>query len=84
MTIHTLPAIWDAKKFATRYSLDLNKDFYVDSNGMLVVFPALPDNPPIFDAPDPPGPSLTSRIAALPATVNTELKSILTELARGR
>lgn len=48
----TLPPIWDAKKFATRYSLDYQKDFYVGGNGKLVVFPVLPDNPPIFDLPD--------------------------------
>lgn len=49
----TPPPIWDAKKFAARYGLDFNKDFYVDADGQLVVFPTLPDDPPIFEAPDP-------------------------------
>ena|SRR3990167_5114975 len=51
--IYTLPPIWDAKKFATRYGLDSEKDFYVNGEGDLVVFPALPDDPPIFEPPDP-------------------------------
>ena len=59
------------------------KDFWI-AGDYIFVPDNLPDDPPIFEAPDPPAPSLTSRIAALPATVNTELKSILTELARGR
>lgn len=53
MKTFTLPAIWDAAKFATRYALDNNKDFYIDGNGKLLVFPTLPDDPPIFDLPDP-------------------------------
>lgn len=52
MRTYTLPASWDALKFATRYSLDRNSDFYVDSTGQLVVFPVLPDDPPIFELPD--------------------------------
>src|SRR3990167_1996272 len=51
--IYTLPSIWDAKKFATRYGLDSEKDFYVNGEGDLVVCPALPDDPPIFEPPDP-------------------------------
>jgi len=55
MKEYTLPAIWDALKFAHRYGLDFGptgKDFYVGGNGKLVVFPVLPDDPPIFDLPD--------------------------------
>ena len=55
MKVYTLPLIWDAGKFATRYGLNpIRGDFYVDGDGRLVVFPVLPDNPPIFDAPDDP------------------------------
>ena len=60
MTEYTLPPIWDALKFAHRYGLDFGpagKDFYVGGNGKLVVFPTLPDDPPIFELPDPPGPT---------------------------
>lgn len=48
------PVLWDAKKFAERYRLDLRRDFYIDGEGMLIVLPKLPDDPPIFEAPDPP------------------------------
>jgi len=53
MQIFTLPPVWDAKKFAARYSLDSRIDFYVNAERKLVVFPTISDNPPIFDLPDP-------------------------------
>jgi hypothetical protein len=53
MATFVLPPVWDATKFAARYSLDMNKDFYVLGDS-LVVGPTLPDNPPIFDLPDSP------------------------------
>ena len=59
MSTHILPGpgLWDAKKFAVRYNLNaLKPDFYVNGEGLLVVFPTLPDDPPIFDLPDPPIP----------------------------
>jgi hypothetical protein len=49
----TLPAFfWDAGKFATRYGIKMNDDFYV-AGGKLVVVPPIADDPPIFEAPDP-------------------------------
>lgn len=54
MAVYVLPAIWDAQKFATRYGLNPHtNDFYVDGTGQLVVSVTLPDDPPIFEAPDP-------------------------------
>ena len=54
MIVYTLPAVWDAKKFAARYGLDLLKDFYINGDGKLVVIPdfKITDDPPIFEAPD--------------------------------
>ena len=85
MTTYDLPPIWDAKKFAVRYSLNQHSaDFYVNGDGKLVVSVILPDDPPIFEPPDPPPPTITSQIAALPGNVSTALKNILTWLANGR
>ena len=54
MKIYDLPLVWDAAKFAMRYGLDaIHGEFYVNGEGKLVVFPTLPDDPPIFEAPDP-------------------------------
>ena len=53
MRTYTLPAVWSAKKFRIRYNLNPNQDFYVNANGELVVFPTLPDDPPIFEPSDP-------------------------------
>lgn len=54
MQIYTPPIDWDAKKFATRYGLNpFTNDFYVNNDGELVVTVVLPDDPPIFDPPDP-------------------------------
>lgn len=68
MTIWDLPGpgLWDARKFATRYGLNsLAGDFYVNGEGKLVVRPTLPDNPPIFEAPDSPLISLRNLAVAL-------------------
>ena len=69
MKIYTLPLSWDARKFAIRYNLNRDQDFYVDGEGKLVVFPVLPDDPPIFELPDPPGPTekelLDQRLTAI-------------------
>jgi hypothetical protein len=63
---YTLPSIWDARKFALRYGLNsLGNDFYVNSEGKLVVFPTLPDDPPVFEPPDPLGPGLKDKLDAV-------------------
>lgn len=54
MKVFILPETWDVAKFARRYHLDFRQDFYVDGIGQLVVFPLLPDDPPVFEASDPP------------------------------
>jgi hypothetical protein len=72
MTTHKLPDIWDAKKFALRYGLNFQSDFYVNGKGELVVFPDLPDNPPIFEEPDP---------VVIKPTVEEELASIKARLS---
>jgi len=54
MRTYVLPSVWDAKKFASRYRLNSQTDFYVGGDGKLVVFPVIPDDPPIFELPDPP------------------------------
>jgi hypothetical protein len=59
MKTFTMPPVWDSRKFATRYNLDFNKDFYIDGDRKLVVFPDLPDDPPIMEAPDPVTPKKT-------------------------
>ena len=83
MKQYLAPLNFSGAKFALRYGLDSRKDFWIVGNSIFVPDGIL-DDPPIFETPDPPAPSLSSRIAALPETINTELKSILTELARGR
>lgn len=80
MNIYTLPLSWDARKFALRYNLNFNTDFYVNTNAQLVVFPRLPDDPPIFDVPDPPSIPLAVRLDAV-LTV-AELIPILKERLR--
>ncbi len=65
MAVFDLPLSWDATKFAARYSLNLHRDFYVRTDGKLEVFPLLPDNPPIFEAPDAPKPSVSTRLDAV-------------------
>jgi len=74
------PKVWDAKKFATRYGLNTNADFYVDAEGLLVVFPDLPDDPPVFDLPDPPKPSVQNRLDGV--LTLTDLIPILKEVLR--
>jgi len=57
MTLYDLPDVWSPVKFAVRYGLDSELDFYVDAKRKLVVFSVLPDDPPIFEPPDPPEPT---------------------------
>lgn len=86
MTEHTLPISWSVNKFASRYGLhDDGSDFYINGAGKLVVFPTLPDDPPIFEAPDPPPPTITSLInAPMVPPLSPALKTILLRLAAGR
>jgi hypothetical protein len=80
MKNYTLPPIWDAKKFADRYGLDKDRDFYINASGQLIVFPVLPNDPPIFEATDPLLPTITSLINETPMP----LKTILLRLAEGK
>ena len=69
------PVNWDAEKFRVRYSLNRDTDYYVDADSFLVVFPALPDDPPIFEQADPPGPTekqiLEQRLASIESRLTT-------------
>jgi hypothetical protein len=79
MQTFELPKVWDARKFAARYGLDYLKDFYVNAEGLLVVFPNIPDDPPIFEASDPPveKPTVDEELAAIKARLDTlESRSI--------
>ena len=69
MKIYKKPASFDGAKFASRYKLDPFKDFYDDGLGNLVVLKELPDDPPIFEAPDPAvkKPTLEERVTKLEA-----------------
>ena len=50
---YTKPAFeWDGKKFRQRYSLG-EFDFWDNGQGQIVTTSQLPDDPPIFEAPDP-------------------------------
>lgn len=47
-------SLFDGAKFSARYNLNsLHGDFWYQ-DGKLFVAAALPDDPPIFEAPDPP------------------------------
>ena len=80
MKIFTPPVVWSSPKFAARYGLDYHTDYYLDGEGKLRVFIDIPDDPPIFEAPDPPLPTITSLINQIPMP----LKEILLRLANGR
>lgn len=54
MKTYPAPASMDGKKFATRYGLSLYPpSFWIDAQGLIHVPDGLPDDPPIFDLPDP-------------------------------
>lgn len=81
MKSYPMPVQFDGAKFAARYSLNSLKDFW--SDGQFIYVPDnLPDDPPIFEAPNAPGPTLVSKVQAL--TVAQNLKDVLLELAKGR
>ena len=54
-TVYTKPAQFDGMKFMIRYGL-LDTDFHDDGQGHIVVNDGItiPDNPPIWEAPDAP------------------------------
>ena len=52
MKTYRLPPSWSPTKFASRYGLNRDRDFYVNGGGDLVVFPVLVDDPPIIELPD--------------------------------
>lgn len=52
MKSYPMPAQFDGAKFAARYGLDpFKKEFWSDSTNLYVP-DNLPDDPPIFEAPD--------------------------------
>lgn len=61
------PALFDGTKFAVRYKLNsLRMDFWADEKWVYLRDGiTLPDNPPIFEAPDAPPPPLSTRLDAL-------------------
>ena len=64
MKTYDLPPVWSPTKFIARYSLDFNKDFYVNGEGKLVLFKELPE-PIIFEEPDPLPPGIKVRLDAV-------------------
>lgn len=80
MKSFTPPQIWDGKKFAARYGLNFNQDLYVDGDGNLVVFPVLPDDPPIFELSDPPGPTKEQILEQEIAQIKTRLTLLETKV----
>lgn len=71
---YTIPKEFDGSKFATRYGLKsyrglgIVQDFWIDGDGMLNVRDdiKLPDDPPIFEAPDTVKPkTIEDRVKAL-------------------
>ena len=83
-----IPQNFSGAKFAARYGLNpfvIPPDFWLIKD-QLYVKPGiqLPDDPPIFEPPDPPGPTIISQIDALPGTVPIALKDVLKRLANGR
>ena len=75
---------FSGRKFAARYGLDpLHPDFWADEqflylrDGLI-----LPDDPPIFEPPDPPGPTLEQRLASIEARL-TAVESKLPAVAIG-
>lgn len=58
MKIYPVPFNFSGSKFAARYGLSTTDgSFFVGGDGLLHVPDNLPDDPPIFDAPDPVLPS---------------------------
>ena len=83
---YPMPTVFSSIKFAARYGLSaINGDFFVDGKGMLNVPDNLRDDPPIFELPDPPQPSITSDIdnLLLPPNFSASLKAVLKRLAKG-
>ena len=85
MKVYPISGIpFDGGKFAVRYNLNAFRgDFWV-AEGFIHVPDGLPNDPPIFEPPDPPGPTIISQINALPGTVPIALKDVLKRLANGR
>jgi hypothetical protein len=84
MKSYPMPSAFDGAKFERRYGLSaIRGDFWSDGKN-LIVPDNLPDDPPIFEAPDPPGPSITDKVNSLPGNVSSAIKEILLLLAKGR
>jgi len=74
-----LPKNFSGRKFAKRYGLKndiVNPDFWADDK-YLYILKNLPDDPPIFEANDPPKPPKKERIKN--AKTLEELKDVLLE-----
>lgn len=79
MKTYVTPPTWSGPKFAVRYTLD-KYDFRINGEGLLEVIPdfKITDNPPIFDPPDPPGPTKKQRLEAVKTL--PELIALLKEI----
>jgi len=65
MKRYPMPVPFSGAKFASRYELSsLKGDFWSDGE-FLYVPDNLPDDPPIFEAPDPPKPNVKTRLDAV-------------------
>lgn len=70
MKAYTKPATFDGEKFAARYGLDPQSDFWTEGD-FIHVPDNLPDDPPIFEAPD----SLAVRLRKIAAALAEDEKS---------
>lgn len=70
------PVLFDGSKFKKRYGL--TNDELWEEGGFIVCKKNLPDEPPIFEAPDPKKPPIKDRIDS--AKTLNELKEVLKEV----
>jgi hypothetical protein len=71
---YPMPKDFSGRKFAARYGLDtLNGDFWADDQFLYIRDGiTLPDDPPIFETPDPPKPATSVRLDGV-----TDLPSLI-------
>jgi hypothetical protein len=65
MRSYPMPEEFDGVKFATRYGLDPESGAFWSDGKQLFVPDTLPDDPPIFEPPDPPQPRIALRLEAV-------------------
>ena len=74
---YKMPPQFDGGKFARRYGLDSLKDFFA-RDGFLHLGEGvvLPDDPPIFEAPDPPRPDPRPALRLKPDATPVTIKDL--------